>query len=177
MLQSWVVLAVALGYIGILFAIARWGDTRADQGRSIIANPYIYALSLGVYATAWTFYGSVGRAAANGVGFLPIYIGPTLMMALWWLVMRKIVRISKTNRITSLADFMSSRYGKSALLAGLVTVIAVIGVVPYIALQLKAVASSFTILVHYPDIVMPAHHEAVPVLHDTALWVALLLAA
>ena len=111
MLQSWVVLAVSLGYIGILFAIARWGDMRADQGRSIIANPYIYSLSLGVYATAWTFYGSVGRAAANGIGFLPIYIGPTLMMALWWVVMRKIVRISKTSRITSLADFVSSRYG------------------------------------------------------------------
>src|SRR5512136_2730063 len=97
----------------------------------------VLALSLGVYATAWTFYGSVGRAAANGIGFLPIYIGPTLMMALWWLVLRKIVRISKTNRITSLADFISSRYGKSALIAGLVTIIAVIGVIPYIALQLK----------------------------------------
>ena len=103
MLQTWVVVPVGLAYIGILFAIARYGDMRADQGRSIIANPYIYALSLGVYATAWTFYGSVGRAAGDGVGFLPIYIGPTLMMALWWIVLRKIVRISKTNRITSLA--------------------------------------------------------------------------
>ena len=130
MLQSWVIIPVALAYLGMLFAIAYYGDKRADQGRSIIANPYIYALSLGVYATAWTFYGSVGRAAADGVGFLPIYIGPTLMMALWWLVMRKIIRISKTNRITSLADFVSSRYGKSALLAGLVTIIAVIGVAP-----------------------------------------------
>ena len=88
----------------------------------------------------------MGRAAADGVGFLPIYIGPTLMMALWWLVMRKIVRISKANRITSLADFVSSRYGKSALLAGLVTIIAVVGVVPYIALQLKAIANSYTLL-------------------------------
>jgi len=176
MLQSWVIIPVTLAYLGLLFAVAYYGDKRADAGRSIIANPYVYSLSLGVYATAWTFYGSVGRAASDGVGFLPIYIGPTLMMALWWLVVRKIVRISKTHRITSLADFVSSRYGKSALLAGLVTIIAVVGVVPYIALQLKAVASSYTILVHYPDIVMPAHHEAVPVLHDTALWVALLLA-
>src|SRR4029450_4006738 len=130
----------SFGYLGLLFAIAYYADQRADAGRSIIASPYTYALSLGVYATAWTFYGSVGRAAGDGVGFLPIYIGPTLMMALWWLVMRKIVRISKANRITSLADFVSSRYGKSALIAGLVTVIAVIGVVPYIALQLKAVS-------------------------------------
>ena len=106
MLQGWVIIPVALAYLGVLFAIAYYGDQRADRGRSIIANPYIYALSLGVYATAWTFYGSVGRAAGDGVGFLPIYIGPTLMMALWWLVMRKIIRISKANRITSLADFV-----------------------------------------------------------------------
>jgi Na+/proline symporter len=176
MLQSWVVIPVSLAYIGILFAIARYGDNRADQGRSIIANPYIYALSLGVYATAWTFYGSVGRAAGDGVGFLPIYIGPTLMMALWWLVMRKIIRISKTNRITSLADFISSRYGKSALIAGLVTIIAVIGVVPYIALQLKAVSHSFTILVRYPEVVISGTREQVPIVSDTAFWMALLLA-
>src|SRR5512137_2673898 len=176
MLQSWVVLAVALGYIGILFAIARWGDTRADQGRSIIANPYIYALSLGVYATAWTFYGSVGRAAANGIGFLPIYIGPTLMMALWWLVLRKIVRISKTNRITSLADFISSRYGKSALIAGLVTIIAVIGVLPYIALQLKAVSHSYTMLVQTTPALPAVPRQAIPVEADTAFWTAVLLA-
>ena len=176
MLQSWVIIPVSLAYLGALFAIAYYGDQRADQGRSIIANPYIYALSLGVYATAWTFYGSVGRAAADGVGFLPIYIGPTMMMALWWLVLRKIIRISKANRITSLADFISSRYGKSALLAGLVTIIAVIGVVPYIALQLKAVSHSYTILAQYPEVVLSPQREAVPIQADTAFWMALLLA-
>ena len=176
MLRSFVIVPVALAYIGVLFAIASYGDRRADQGRSIIANPYIYALSLGVYATAWTFYGSVGRAAADGVGFLPIYIGPTLMMALWWVVLRKIVRISKVNRITSLADFVSSRYGKSALIAGLVTVIAVVGVLPYIALQLKAVSHSYTILTRYPDIGMAGALETAPIGADTAFWVALLLA-
>ena len=176
MLQTWVIIPVALGYIGVLFAIARYGDRRADEGRSIIANPYVYSLSLGVYATAWTFYGSVGRAAGDGVGFLPIYIGPTLMMALWWLVMRKIIRISKTNRITSLADFISSRYGKSALVAGLVTVIAVIGIVPYIALQLKAVSGSFTILAGYPDVVTSLPRQTVPIHADTAFWMAALLA-
>src|SRR5205085_3895077 len=133
-----------------------YADERADAGRSIVASPYVYSLSLAVYATAWTFYGSVGRAASDGVGFLPIYIGPTLMIALWWIVMRKILRISKMNRITSLADFIASRYGKSALLGGLVTVIAVIGILPYISLQLKAISSSFSILVQYPEITMPA---------------------
>jgi Na+/proline symporter/nitrogen-specific signal transduction histidine kinase len=177
MLQSWVILPVALAYLGALFAIAYLGDARADRGRSIIANPTIYALSLGVYATAWTFYGSVGRAATDGIGFLPIYIGPTIGIALWWLVLRKILRISKTQRITSLGDFVSSRYGKSALLAGLVTVIAVVGVLPYIALQLKAVSHSYTILSGYPEIVLPAQRERLPVTADPAFWTALALGA
>jgi signal transduction histidine kinase len=98
------------------------------------------------------------------------------MIALWWVVMRKILRISKQNRITSLADFVASRYGKSALLGGVVTIIAVIGIVPYISLQLKAISNSFTILVQYPEIVMPAKVGAAPLLEDTALWVALILA-
>ena len=177
MLQGWVIVLTSFAYLGLLFGIAYFADKRADAGRSIIASPYIYSLSLAVYATAWTFYGSVGRAAGDGVGFLPIYIGPTLMIALWWVVMRKILRISKQNRITSLADFIASRYGKSALLGGVVTVIAVIGILPYISLQLKAVSSSFTIVLQYPEIVMPDKLGAVPLLQDTALWVALTLAA
>lgn len=176
MLQGWVIVVTSFAYLGLLFAIAYYADQRADAGRSVIANPYIYSLSLAVYATAWTFYGSVGRAAGDGVGFLPIYLGPTLMIALWWIVLRKMLRIAKRNRITSLADFVASRYGKSALLGGVVTVIAVIGIIPYISLQLKAVSNSFTILVQYPDIVMPAKVAAQPVLADTALWVALILA-
>src|SRR5512146_1965939 len=177
MLQGWVIVATSFAYLGLLFAIAYYADRRADAGRSVIASPYIYSLSLGVYATAWTFYGSVGRAAADGVGFLPIYIGPTLMIALWWVVMRKILRIAKLYRINTLADLIASRYGKSALLGGLVTVIAVIGILPYISLQLKAVSNSFTILVRYPEIVMPDEIAAVPMREDTALWVAMILAA
>jgi Na+/proline symporter/signal transduction histidine kinase len=177
MLHDTAIILTAFGYLGVLFAIAYYADERADAGRSVIASPYIYSLSLAVYATAWTFYGSVGRAASDGVGFLPIYIGPTLMIALWWVVLRKILRISKQNRITSLADFIASRYGKSALLGGLVTVIAVIGILPYISLQLKAVSNSFTILVQYPEIVMPAKVGALSIRQDTALWVALILAA
>src|SRR5947207_5653707 len=177
MLQGPGIVLAAFVYLGVLFAIAYYADERADAGRSVIASPYIYSLSLAVYATAWTFYGSVGRAASDGVGFLPIYIGPTLMIALWWVVLRKILRISKQNRITSLADFIASRYGKSALLGGLVTVIAVIGILPYISLQLKAVSNSFSILVQYPDIIMPANVGALSIRQDTALWVALILAA
>ena len=121
MFETWVVVLTSVAYLGVLFVIAYFGDRRADEGRSIISNGYVYALSLAVYATSWTFYGSVGRAASTGIGFLPIYLGATIMAALWWLVLRKIIRISRRNRITSLADFVSSRYGKSNLLGGLVT--------------------------------------------------------
>src|SRR5450759_4290185 len=177
MLHGTTIFLISFAYLGLLFAIAYYADQRADAGRTIIASPYIYSLSLAVYATAWTFYGSVGRAASDGIGFLPIYIGPTLMIALWWVVLRKMLRISKQNRITSLADFVASRYGKSALLGGLVTIIAVIGILPYISLQLKAVSNSFTILVQYPQIIMPGEVSATPMRQDTALWVALILAA
>ena len=177
MLQGWVIVAASFAYLGVLFAIAWIGDKRADAGRSIIANPYIYALSLAVYCTTWTFYGSVGRAASTGIGFLPIYLGPTLVLALWWFVMLKMIRISKNNRITSIADFVASRYGKSQALGGLVTVIAVIGVIPYIALQLKAVSNGLTILLNYPEIVMPVRVGTVHVIRDSTLYIALILAA
>jgi len=177
MLQGWVIVSASFAYIGFLFAIAYYADRRADQGRSLIATPYIYALSLGVYATAWTFYGSVGRAASDGVGFLPIYLGPTLMMILWWFVVRKMIRISKINRITSLADFVASRYGKSALLGGLVTIIAVVGILPYISLQLKAISTSFHILLQYPEIVMPAKAGVTGIFNDTAFYIAIFLAS
>ncbi len=176
MLTTEIILLFAFGYTGVLFAIAYFGDRRAAQARSIISNPYIYALSLAVYCTAWTFYGSVGRASASGLGFLPTYIGPTLVCALGWVVLRKIIRISKTHRITSIADFIGSRYGKSGALATVVTVIAVMGIIPYIALQLKAISMSYNIINQYPLIVMPRYFADIAVVHDTAFYVALLLA-
>ena len=176
MLQGWVVVTVSFAYVGLLFAIAYYFDRRADQGRSLISNPYIYALSIGVYCTSWTFYGSVGRAASDGIGFLPIYLGPTLVFVLWWLVLRKMLRISKIYRLTSIADFIGSRYGKSGALAGLVTVIAVLGTTPYIALQLKAVSTSFTVLLSYPEIASFAGARR-SILEDNAFHVSLLMAA
>lgn len=177
MLTGSLVVTASFIYLGLLFAIAYWADRRADAGRSVIANPTVYALSLAVYCTAWTYYGSVGRAAASGFGFLPIYLGPTLAATLWVFLLLKMVRISKSQRITSIADFISSRYGKSHLLGGLVTIIAVIGVLPYIALQLKAISSSFTILIHYPSVQRPDIANTLPVWQDTAFYIALLLAA
>lgn len=147
MLTGGVVLLVSLLYLGALFAVASYGDRRADQGRSLIRSPYVYTLSLGVYCTAWTFYGSVGLASREGLAFLPIYLGPTLAALLFGSVVAKMLRITKAHGITSIADFAAARYGKSGLLAGLVTVVAVLGAIPYVGLQLKAIASSVAALV------------------------------
>ena len=176
MLTGALIVVISFVYVGLLFAIARYGDKRADAGRSIIANPYIYTLSLAVYCTSWTFYGSVGRAATSGIGFLPIYLGPTLMAALWWFVLLKMVRISKAHRITSIADFIASRYGKSHVLGGLVTIIAVLGIVPYIALQLKAISASFSTILQYPNSLVSVAPDAMPFLQDNTFYVAMLLA-
>src|SRR5512134_3270687 len=177
MLTGGIIVLVSFAYVGLLFGIAYYGDKRADAGRSIIANPYIYALSLAVYCTSWTFYGSVGRAATSGIGFLPIYLGPTLMAALWWYVMLKIIRISKQNRITSIADFIASRYGKSQMLGGLVTIIAVVGIIPYIALQLKAISNTFSIILHVPEMALLDKRSAPLFLGDNTFYIAMLLAA
>lgn len=144
LLSGWFIALLATAYLALLFAVARFGNARADAGKSVI-SANVYALSLAVYCTSWTFFGSVGRATSGGLSFLTIYIGPTLML-LFTGVILKMIRISKVHRITSIADFIASRYGKSQLLAGLVTVIAVIGVVPYIALQLKAISASLDVL-------------------------------
>jgi Na+/proline symporter/nitrogen-specific signal transduction histidine kinase len=173
MLSPALVIGASLAYLLLLFAVAYYGDRRAAQGRSIIANPWTYALSLGVYCTAWTYFGSVGRAASGGVWFLPIYLGPTLAMALGWMVLRKMIRIAKAYRITSIADFIGSRYGKSPLLAGLVTLIAVVGIVPYIALQLKAVSAGYALMTMPDGAVASA---PLPWMQDSAFYVALVLA-
>ena len=167
MLPEWLIVLTSAAYLALLFAVARYGDARADSGRSIItAN--VYALSIAVYCTTWTFYGSVGRAAGTGLLFLPVYLGPTLIF-LFSTVVLKMVRISKTQRITSIADFIASRYGKSQFLAGLVTVIAVIGVIPYIALQLKAVSASLEIMFARPS------PQLYPWLPDSTLLITLVM--
>ncbi|MES2978634.1 MAG: sensor histidine kinase [Pseudomonadota bacterium] len=146
MISGSLVVAASCAYLLLLFAVAYYGDWRATQRRSLVSNPWVYALSWGVYCTAWTYFGSVGRAATGGVWFLPIYLGPTLAMLLAWLVLRKMIRIARSLRITSIADFIGSRYGKSHGLAGLVALIALVGIVPYIALQLKAVSAGYALL-------------------------------
>jgi signal transduction histidine kinase len=172
MLSPALVIGASLAYLGLLFAIAAWGDRRAAQGRSVVGNAWAYVLSMAVYCTAWTYFGSVGRAAASGVWFLPIYLGPTLAMLLAWTVLRKMLRIARRHRITSVADFIASRYGKSPLLAGGVTLITLVGIVPYIALQLKAIATGYNLLTTPPGAVA----GPTPWWQDGAFYAALLLA-
>ncbi len=146
MFSPWTIFAVILSYLLLLFFVAYVAERKELQGKSLVSNPYIYSLSLAVYCTSWTFYGSVGKAANQGLSFLTIYVGPTLMAALWWIVLRKIVIISKENRITTISDFVASRYGKSLSLSALVTFVAVIGITPYLGLQLKAVMTAISML-------------------------------
>jgi sigma-B regulation protein RsbU (phosphoserine phosphatase) len=175
-LTAWGILTVAMIYVLGLFAIAYYVDRQARAGRSLIDSPVIYSLSLAVYCTSWTFYGSVGRAVASGVGFLPIYLGPTLMALLWWFVLRKVVRIAKQNSITSIADFLGSRYGQSVLLGAVVTVITVVGITPYIALQLKAISQTFEVLLRYPVVATDLIPSAArPFYADTAFGAAVIL--
>jgi len=165
-------LEVCLAYVAILFGVAFWAERRARRGRvGWLRSPWIYTLSLSIYCTAWTFYGAVGYAARSGLEYLCIYLGPTLVMLGWWWVLRKLVRIGRTQRITSVADLISSRYGKSTLLGGLVTVLAVVGTTPYIALQLQSVTLSFGVFAADEPERWP-----MPSQYATAIWVAVGLA-
>ena len=146
MISAKTVLFISLLYFLLLFGVAFYADRRRRAGRSLLRSPHIYTLSLAVYCTTWTFYGSVGTAATSGLEFLPIYLGPTLIAFAWWFLLRKMVRISKEQNITSIADFLSSRYDRSAALGAIVTLFAVFGITPYIALQLKAISQTLDIL-------------------------------
>jgi Na+/proline symporter/signal transduction histidine kinase/CheY-like chemotaxis protein len=173
MLQGWVVIAVALGYIGLLFLVASYGDRIRRLGGDSRARLLIYPLSLAIYCTSWTFFGSVGSASRSGYEFLTIYVGPVLMIGLFAPVIARVVRLAKAQNITSIADFIAARYGKSQAVAATVALIAIIGTVPYIALQLKAVSFSLeTIIAHS----MPTAEIGRPLLGDMALYVALSMA-
>lgn len=143
-MSSTVILIILLAYVSILFFIAHWAEKK--QHYKWTNNPYVYSLSLAVYCTAWTYYGSIGVAANSGLSYLPIYIGPIIVMPAWLIVLKKILQITKVNKISSIADFISLRYGNSRFLGALVTVICVIGILPYIALQLKSISDTFHIV-------------------------------
>lgn len=171
MLHDWGVIAAAFGYIGFLFLVASHGDRRSPAGRGR-ASGLIYPLSLAIYCTSWTFFGSVGFATRASTDFLAIYVGPILMIGLGAGVLRRVIQLAKAHNITSIADFIGARYGKSQAVAATVALIAIIGSVPYIALQLKAVASSLETILSEDQA-----FSHIPILGDMALMVTLAMAA
>ncbi len=163
---------VSLAYVLALFVVAFMAERAARAGRvKWLRAPLIYTLSLSIYCTAWTFYGAVGFAVRSGLEFVTIYLGPSLVMLGWWWIVRKLVRIGRSQRITSIADLISSRFGKSNLLAVGLTLLAVIGTTPYIALQLQSVTQSYGVFADASEAGFDAYDQA-----TTALWVAVGLA-
>ncbi len=171
MLAEPTVLALSLGYLGLLFAVAYFGDRYARDWSASSVAPAVYGLSLAIYCTSWTFYGAVGRAATSGIDFLFIYTGPVIVVVLGYPMLRKMVRVAKQHNVTSIADFLASRYGKSRAVGVTATLFATVGVLPYIALQLQAVSSSFqTVAEPIPGVSGGVVHT------DTSLIVAALMA-
>src|SRR3954469_6905359 len=171
MLHDWGVIAAAFGYIGFLFLVASYGDRLSPTQRGR-ASGLIYPLSLAIYCTSWTFFGSVGFATRTSVDFVAIYVGPILMVAFCTPLLRRVIRLAKSQNITSIADFIAARYGKSQAVAVVVATIAIIGSVPYIALQLKAVASSLETILSEEQA-----FSSIPLIGDMALMVTLAMAA
>ena len=171
MLHDWGVIAAAFGYIGFLFFVASHGDRLSPTQRGR-ASALIYPLSLAIYCTSWTYYGSVGFATRTSVDFLAIYVGPVLMIACCTPILRRVIQLAKSQNITSIADFIGARYGKSQAVAATVALIAIIGSVPYIALQLKAMASSLETILSEDQA-----FSRIPIIGDIALMVTLAMAA
>src|SRR5271163_2367934 len=171
MLHDWGVIAAAFGYIGFLFFVASYGD-RLSPTKPGRASALIYPLSLAIYCTSWTFFGSVGFATRTSVDFLAIYLGPILMIGLGAPLLRRVIRLAKSQNITSIADFIGARYGKSQAVAATVALIAIIGSVPYIALQLKAMSSSLETILSEDQA-----FSKIPIIGDIALLVTVAMAA
>ncbi|MBC5836885.1 ATP-binding protein [Flavobacterium muglaense] len=153
-------------YVSILFYVAHWAEKRSHSKWT--NNPYIYSFSLAVYCTAWTYYGSIGLAANSGLSYLPIYVGPIIIIPTWMIILKRIIRISRVNKISSIADFISLRYGNSRFLGALVTMICIFGIVPYIALQLKSISDTFHIVTKT--------QSSSNIFNDTTTYVCLALA-
>lgn len=160
MASGWLLSVLAVGYLGCLFAIAFWGDRRAIYPGWSRLRPTIYGLALGIYCTSWTFYGAVGTAVREGWAYVPIYLGPALVFLFALPFLEKLVGLTRAHKVTSIADFIASRFGKSRPIAVLVTLIAFTAAVPYLALQYKAVAASIAVLTGTPPGVLPWYRDA-----------------
>ena len=153
-------------YLALLFFIAFWAEKRKSNFWA--NNPYVYSLSLAVYCTAWTYYGSIGVAANQGLEYLAIYIGPIIIIPAWIVINSKIIRISRVNKISSIADFISLRYGNSRSFGAIISVVCILAIIPYIGLQIKAISDTFHLVTKSEN---PNN-----IFTDTATYVVLLIA-
>lgn len=167
-MSNYTLVIIIICYLAVLFYIAFLAEKNAKS--RWVNNPYVYMLSLAVYCSAWTYYGSVGIAANSGISFLPIYLGPVIAAPLWIVVLRKIIRISKQHKISSIADFISLRYGNNRFLGALITIVCLLATVPYISLQLKAVSETFQIMTH------ESNYVSTNIFDDSTFYIAVLLA-
>ncbi|MCF6212503.1 MAG: ATP-binding protein [Flavobacteriaceae bacterium] len=165
-MSSFLVILVIVIYLSVIFYVAYLAEKNSKS--KWVNNPYIYTLSLAVYCTAWTYYGSVGLAATSGLKFLTIYLGPVIIIPTWIILMKKIIKIAKANSISSLADFISLRYGNNRFLGALVTIICLFAIVPYISLQLKAISETFNVITNHNLV-------ASSIINDTTFYIAILL--
>lgn len=167
-MNNYLLIVIIVVYLAVLFYIAFLAEKKKKS--KWVNNPYVYTLSLAVYCSAWTYYGSIGIAANSGIDFLPIYLGPVIAAPLWIFVLRKVIRIAKQNKISSIADFISLRYGNNRFLGALVTLICLFSTLPYISLQLKAVSETFEIMSDKTSYI------STTIFDDSTFYVALLLA-
>ncbi len=167
-MSNYVLILIIVVYLALLFFLAYWAE-KQHRGK-LVNNPYVYVLSLAIYCTAWTYYGSVGIASRSGISFLAIYLGPVIALPLWIVLMRKIIRISKQHKISSIADFVSLRYGNNRLLGALVTLACLLAVIPYVSLQLKAVSETFALVSDENSYVSTGIWD------DSTFYIALLIA-
>ena len=172
-MEAWIIITIAIGYLALLFLLAHQLDRKAKSGRPFAKYKWIYALSIPVYCTAWTYFGSVGKATEDGWEFLTIYLGPVITMPLWWIVVRKLIRICEAQRISTLPDLIASRYGKSISLGIIAGIFTILGIIPYISIQLKSIISSYEILTHGA---YQASDLSTNFLNDSAFYLVIILA-
>ncbi|WP_425934796.1 hybrid sensor histidine kinase/response regulator [Aeromonas rivipollensis] len=167
--QGWLLIGLSLAYLGLLFLIAYVADK--SKRRRLKGQPLLYSLSLAVYCTSWTFFGTVGQASESPWSPVPIYLGPMLVFLFGWRLLARLILVAKREHITSIADFIAARYGKSQRLAMVISLIAVMGILPYLVLQLKAIVTGLDLLMANSVPAGPTGNTA-----ELALGVALLLA-
>lgn len=165
-MNSYLLFALVILYLGILFFIAYFAEKKRSS--FWVNNPYVYSLSLAVYCSAWTYYGSIGVAANQGLEYMAIYVGPIIIIPSWIYLNSKIIRISRVNKISSIADFIGLRYGNSRSLSAIIALVCILAIIPYIALQIKSISETFHLITETEN--------STSILLDSSTYVVIIIA-